>query len=200
MRSISSSGPSRNRVRSSARIDTDGIGDARLYRANGIVVEGDQQRIEDKARLVLRLHRNLPQASAQSHAVLDVASLVRMPETFDQFHQLCRQTEAIPLPGPDAKPAAISGIDKVDVFEPKIVCAGHNLIKLREETALNSQIFEHRFNHEITGSELGDVSVFLKALQQASRSADDILPRLTDCSKSNSVCFCALLRSLSAAS
>src|SRR6185369_2495679 len=41
-------------------VDAGGVGDARVHRANGIVVERHQQRIEDEARLVLGLYRNLP--------------------------------------------------------------------------------------------------------------------------------------------
>ena len=92
-----------------------GAGDARLDRADAVVVEGDQQRVEDEARLVLRLAPAAgrpPRTSAQAPS--NVSSDVLMPgETSISFiscagRQKCRPTTRSSRP----EPPAISVIDK----------------------------------------------------------------------------------------
>ena len=170
-----------------------GDGDARLHRADAVVVERDQQRIEDEARLVLGLHRQLPGLLAPGPG--RAQRLLRRVDAgrhLDQLHQLRRQAE---VQADDAVVAARAAGDLGDRQrrgvggEDRVLRA--DLVELAEQLALDGELLEHRLDDEIG---VGQVVERRRARQPPHHGVlvgGLILPRSTDLAKKPSVCFSA---------
>ena len=171
-----------------------GDADARLHRADAVVVERHQQRIEDEARLVLRLDRQLARRLAPGPR--RAQRLVRRVDArrhLDQLHQLRRQAE---VQADHAVIAARAAGDLGDRQrrgvggEDRVLRA--DLVELAEQLALDAQVLEHRLDHEVgRRRDRRATSCATAAPITASLSAALILPRSTDLAKKPSVCFSA---------
>ena len=117
------------------------LGHARLDRADAVVVERHQQRVEDEARLVLRLAPAAARPSRiHAQAVLNVSSDVFMPGDISisfiscAGRQKCMPTTRSSRP----EPPAISVIDSVEVLDAKIVVPPADLVQLAEQLVLDA--------------------------------------------------------------
>ena len=142
------------------RIDPGRVGDPGLDGADRVVVERDQQRIEDEARLILRQHRALtaafgpgPGGSQRLRGRCSSPATSRSASSAAPAGSSACPTTRSSRPQPEA----ISVIDSVEVFEAKIVWSGQIPCSMRSKRLFDRELLEDGLDHQVAGPECGRV-------------------------------------------